>query len=184
MCSFRHFYNNRNEFLEWIFMSVVANSAGETFRALGSQFGIWWIAVRLLSTVHFLLSHPLDLIHSCTPISLTTICASSVCDWDSSWDVIRDRSILNPSPGMIFHHSKHQSTPCFGFYVPYVRESFNCLPWFHIQRYLSVYKMCHCHLNLTFQVALKNKHFVLLSRTVDLIIQEENIAPSDKCFIT
>lgn len=51
------FYINRNDFLGWIFMSVAAYTVGATFLPLATQFGDWWIAVRLLSTVCSLPSH-------------------------------------------------------------------------------------------------------------------------------
>ena len=50
------FHINRNDFLEWIFMSAAPCTVGATFffLLLVTQFGDWWIAVRLLSTVHSL----------------------------------------------------------------------------------------------------------------------------------
>lgn len=52
------FYINRNEFLGWIFISVVGYTVRATFLLLATQFGDWWIAVRLLSTAHSLTCHP------------------------------------------------------------------------------------------------------------------------------
>lgn len=102
------FYINRNYFVGWIFMSMAVYTVRATFLPLATQFGDWWIAVRLLSTVHSLPCHPFlpstQLYLNLTNNNLLFFCRCSR-------DIIRDTSVLSSSYATkmlcVFHYAKY-----------------------------------------------------------------------------